>query len=91
LENKALGGGGTESLGWLKDLTDPVAAERRDDRYVAAVTLTTDKPGFKLAFLVRAVTPGSYELPGALLEDMYKPRFFARQATGRILVHPVLP
>ncbi len=91
LENSAIGGSGTEGMWWLTDLTDPDAAERRDDRYIAAVTLTGEKPNAKLAFLVRAVTPGSYELPGAKIEDMYKPRFFARQATGRVTVQPALP
>ena len=91
LENSALGGSGTEGLGWLTDLTEPQVAERRDDRYIAAVTLTNDAPHCKLAFLVRAVTPGSYELPGARLEDMYKPHFFARQAVGHVTVLPAGP
>jgi len=83
-----LGGAGTEAPGWLADLTEPAVAELRDDRYVASLILTSDSKPFKLAFAVRAVTPGSYELPGAALEDMYKPRFFARQAVGRITVRP---
>lgn len=78
--------GGT--LGWLGDVTTPLTVEARDDRYVAALDLTEDETTFRLAYLVRAVTPGTYELPGAMVEDMYKPRFFARQGTGRIVVHP---
>jgi len=88
IEKQALGGAGTEAPGWLADLTEPAVAELRDDRYVASLILTSDSKPFKLAFAVRAVTPGSYELPGAALEDMYKPRFFARQAVGRITVRP---
>ena len=91
LENKSLGAGGIRDLGWLTKLTEPVAAELRDDRYVAAVDLTEEAPAFKLAFMVRAITPGTYELPGARLEDMYKPHFFAQQATGRITVLPAAP
>ena len=91
LENKSLGAGGIRDLGWLTKLSEPVAAELRDDRYIAAINLTEDSPTFKLAFMVRAVTPGSYELPGARLEDMYKPHFFAQQATGRITVLPAGP
>ncbi|MEI6559981.1 MAG: alpha-2-macroglobulin [Rhodospirillaceae bacterium] len=91
LEAKSLGAGGVGELGWLKGLSEPVAAELRDDRYIAAINLSEEAPQFKLAFLVRAVTPGSYELPGARLEDMYKPHFFARQATGRITVLPAAP
>ncbi|MEI7610474.1 MAG: hypothetical protein WCJ64_24095, partial [Rhodospirillaceae bacterium] len=70
---------------------EPAAAELRDDRYIAAIDLSEQAPQVKLAFLVRAVTPGSYELPGAAMEDMYKPHFFARQATGRITVLPAGP
>ena len=86
LENKSLGAGGVADLGWLTKLSEPAAAELRDDRYIAALNLTADAPTFKLAFLVRAVTPGGYDLPGASIQDMYKPRFFARQATAHITV-----
>ncbi|MFD1627901.1 alpha-2-macroglobulin family protein [Azospirillum griseum] len=88
IENAKLGAGGTADLPWLDQLTVPNSAESRDDRFVAALDLTEDQARFKLAFIVRAITPGVYELPGASVEDMYKPRFFARQAVGRITVHP---
>lgn len=88
IENSNLGASGTGDLPWLKDLTTPRSVQARDDRFVAAVDLSSSSPRFKLAFLVRAVTPGTYELPGGHLEDMYKPRFFARQAPGRIAVLP---
>lgn len=88
IENAHLGGAGTDDLAWLTDVTVPLSVEARDDRYVAAMDLTEDQTRFKLAYLVRAVTPGTYELPGAQVEDMYKPRFFARQAVGRITVQP---
>ena len=35
--------------------------------------LTAEQPNFRLAVRLRAVTPGSYELPGAELADMYRP------------------
>lgn len=88
IENPRLGGSGAGDLPWLGELTQTRTATARDDRYVAAVDLTEEATRFKLAFVVRAVTPGAYELPGAVMEDMYKPRFFARQAIGRITVHP---
>ncbi|PWC35546.1 alpha-2-macroglobulin [Azospirillum sp. TSO22-1] len=87
IENPRLGAAGTNDMPWLTDLTHTRTTEARDDRYVAAFDLTEEEPKFKLAYLVRAVTPGSYELPGAVVEDMYKPRFFARQGVGRITVH----
>ncbi|PWC33271.1 alpha-2-macroglobulin [Azospirillum sp. TSO35-2] len=88
IENAKLGAGTPEEMPWLGELTATRTSEARDDRYNAAVDIGEDQQTFKLAFIVRAITPGSYELPGATLEDMYKPRFFARQTTGRITVHP---
>jgi alpha-2-macroglobulin len=48
--------------------------------------LTAEKPDFRLAVRVRAVTPGTFELPGAEAADMYRPGVFARQAAGRITI-----
>jgi len=39
-----------------------------------------------VAYLVRAVTPGSFVHPAATVEDMYRPERFARTATGRLEV-----
>ncbi|WP_217579081.1 hypothetical protein, partial [Mesorhizobium sp. GbtcB19] len=35
-----------------------------------------------LAYVVRAVTPGTYAQPAATVEDMYRPQYPARPATG---------
>ena len=88
IENPRLGAEAADTLPWLGALSEPKAYEARDDRYVAAVDLTPESPAFRLAYAVRAVTPGTYDLPGAVLEDMYRPRYFARQAGGRITVQP---
>ena len=45
-----------------------------------------DDKSVTLAYVVRAVTPGTYDEPGANVEDMYRPQFFARTATGRMEV-----
>jgi alpha-2-macroglobulin len=37
-----------------------------------------------VAYIVRAVTPGSFVHPAATVEDMYKPDRHARTATGRL-------
>ena len=37
-----------------------------------------------VAYLVRAVTPGSFVHPPATVEDMYRPDRFARTASGRL-------
>ena len=47
--------------------------EFRDDRYVAALDLSRGSTA-RLFYLVRAVTPGSYTVPPALVEDMYRPQ-----------------
>jgi alpha-2-macroglobulin len=46
--------------------------EFRDDRYVAAVDIDIYQPAV-LFYLARAVTPGTFQVPNALVEDMYRP------------------
>jgi len=88
IENARLAGSGkTDSFAWLGDLTEPTYQEYRDDRYVAAIDLS-DKDDFTVAYLVRAVTPGSYRLPGASVEDMYRASLRARTAMGQVTISP---
>lgn len=75
-----------DQLAWLEELDEPLFVGLRDDRWVAAFDLTPRRPEFRLAYLARAVTPGSYVLPGAQVEDMYAPALVARTATGRLAV-----
>ncbi|HEY1589371.1 MAG TPA: alpha-2-macroglobulin [Rhodanobacter sp.] len=49
-----------------------VHEEYRDDRYAAALNLTRGDAAH-VFYLVRAVTPGSYNVPPPLVEDMYRP------------------
>jgi uncharacterized protein YfaS (alpha-2-macroglobulin family) len=42
--------------------------------------------GATVAYLVRAVTPGSFVHPAATVEDMYRPERFARTASGKLTV-----
>ena len=39
-----------------------------------------------VAYMVRAVTPGSFVHPAATVEDMYRPERYARSAAGRLTV-----
>ncbi len=73
-------------MAWLGELSETEAQPAADDRFAAVLNLTGEKPAFRVAVRVRAVTPGEYELPGAELGDMYRPSIFARQNTGRIKV-----
>ncbi|GAB5470847.1 MAG: alpha-2-macroglobulin family protein [Rhodospirillales bacterium] len=87
IENAALGQGvPLESFPWLKELTVTEHTEARDDRFAAAVDLTPDRAGFRVAYIVRAVTPGDFTLPGSYIEDMYRPDLSARGAAGRVTI-----
>jgi uncharacterized protein YfaS (alpha-2-macroglobulin family) len=81
-----LNGGDVPGMRWLGKLSETEAQPGADDRYAAVVALTAEQPGFRLAVRVRAVTPGTFELPGAEVADMYRPGVFARQNAGRITV-----
>ncbi|MSP00734.1 MAG: alpha-2-macroglobulin family protein [Acetobacteraceae bacterium] len=78
--------GGVPGMSWLDKLSGTEAQPAADDRYAAIVPLEPNAPGFRVAVRLRAVTPGSFELPGAELSDMYRPGIFARQAVARIKV-----
>jgi uncharacterized protein YfaS (alpha-2-macroglobulin family) len=71
---------------WLEEVT-AAHTEFRNDRFVAAFNRTAgDNRSINLAYVVRAVTPGVYDHPAAQVEDMYRPQFSARTATGKIEV-----
>ncbi|WPE19035.1 Alpha-2-macroglobulin [Shinella zoogloeoides] len=71
---------------WLGQ-TEAAHTEFRYDRFVAAFNRSEgDNREVTLAYVVRAVTPGTYDLPAAQVEDMYRPQYSARTATGRMQV-----
>ena len=83
IENPTLvASGGTADLPWLTDTTYATYTEFRDDRFVASFTSSTAK----LAYMVRAVSPGTYAHPGATVEDMYRPDLNARTASSGVTV-----
>ncbi len=82
------GAGAVAGMSWLGELSDAEAQPAADDRFAAVIPLTGEKPNFRIAVKLRAVTPGNYEIPGAELSDMYRPGVFARQAANRITVLP---
>jgi uncharacterized protein YfaS (alpha-2-macroglobulin family) len=91
---------------WLGAITPTKSAQKRDDRFVAALDLgtssngrmsyrndddddevdKTDPKAFNLAYVVRAITPGSFVLPAAVAQDMYRPPVMARTAVGTLTV-----
>lgn len=96
IENPRLvDGGDLKGLDWLKRAHEPDHTEFRDDRFVAAFSFFGEGGGrgntgpavaakASVAYIVRAVTPGSFVHPAATVEDMYRPERFARTAAGRL-------
>ena len=78
----------SSSFAWLKDLSEPTFKAVRDDRYLAGFNLSGTDRAFKLAYVVRAVTPGTYVRPGVQVEDMYAPSYHARGDAGTLEVKP---
>jgi uncharacterized protein YfaS (alpha-2-macroglobulin family) len=72
---------GSGRFSFLKTLSEFDMQEARDDRFIASDRRTRwdrDDNTFRAAYIVRAVTTGSFTFPGAVIEDMYRP---ARVAT----------
>jgi alpha-2-macroglobulin len=78
-------GGDIAALDWLATVEDTRTTEFRQDRFLAAVDWTSPDP-FRLAYIVRAISPGTYRLPAASVEDMYRPDYRARTDTGTMTV-----
>ncbi|MBL8711082.1 MAG: hypothetical protein JNL25_17945 [Rhodospirillaceae bacterium] len=78
----------TNELAWLGALTPPTYSEFLDDRFIAALNVNQgyDSRRFTLAYMVRAVTPGSFALPAVAVEDMYAPDVRARGDQGRVTI-----
>ncbi len=54
----------------------------------AAAPQSTAKASAAVAYIVRAVTPGTFVHPAATIEDMYRPERYARTDAGRLTVTP---
>ena len=85
---KLLKGTDLKAFPWLDTKETPAHTAFRDDRFTAAFTksdASNKTPAFyTLAYVMRAVAPGSYTHPGAYVEDMYRPERFARTAPGKV-------
>jgi uncharacterized protein YfaS (alpha-2-macroglobulin family) len=88
---------------FIGQLTRPRAHAERDDRYVAMFDIGHDrgfreindtKTGaldddeFRLAYVVRAVTPGIFVRPETVVRDMYRPDVMARTDAAQTEVVP---
>ena len=88
--------GVTFDLQYISDSLTNVVSDR-DDRFVAAFDFfggrwrggrggDTGEPvaSATVAYIVRAVTPGTFVHPAATVEDMYRPTRYARTSAGRL-------
>jgi hypothetical protein len=91
LENPRLSSGRT-LITKVTRLT-PTFEEYRDDRYVSAWSLSRGyrtrgikDNAYYVAYVMRAVTPGSYLVPAVAIEDMYQPRYRSNTAERHVVV-----
>ncbi|MGD0867050.1 MAG: alpha-2-macroglobulin [Rhizomicrobium sp.] len=88
-----------KAYAWLATLNDVNVEEARDDRFVAAFDVGTQyqqkpdpkkpappPPTFRLAYIARAVTAGSFAMPAGVVEDMYSPAIIARTDMGTVTI-----
>ncbi|MGE3320284.1 MAG: alpha-2-macroglobulin [Candidatus Berkiella sp.] len=76
----------SEQFSWLGDLSHPSRIESRDDRFMAAFELASQND-FNVAYMVRAVTAGSFAYPASFVEAMYQPMYFAYGEEQVLHVH----
>ncbi len=89
--------GAEKAYPFLPALTDTSLQQKRDDRYIAAFTLsgTTRStpqgivkiiPNYAVAYIARAISPGQFVNPASTVEDMYAPGVKARTDVGAVTV-----
>lgn len=72
-------------FGFIGALSVPDVQESRDDRYIASLTVRGGQR-FAVAYVVRAVTPGSFYLPGTRAEDFYRPDISGQLNGARLTI-----
>ncbi|MGO4908302.1 alpha-2-macroglobulin family protein [Pseudorhodobacter sp. W20_MBD10_FR17] len=80
-----LRGGDVGGFDWLDVQNDVAHSEFRQDRFLTAVDWSGDN-NFRLAYVVRAVSPGNFQHPAASVEDMYRPEYRAQTDAGRVVI-----
>ena len=80
-----ISGGSVAALGFLDLASDVAHSEFRQDRFLTAIDRIDNKP-FRLAYIVRAISPGTFHHPAASVEDMYRPDFTAHTDTGTVTI-----
>jgi uncharacterized protein YfaS (alpha-2-macroglobulin family) len=75
-----------KALPWLDQNYAPGHSEFRDDRFIAAFNRDGEETDMVAAYIVRAVSPGTYVHPPATVEDMYRIERFGRSESGTVEV-----
>jgi len=76
---------------FLPDLSDFDMQEARDDRFIASDRRSRwnrEEGHFRAAYVVRAVTTGTFTFPCAVIEDMYRPQRVATTEHGTLQITP---
>jgi uncharacterized protein YfaS (alpha-2-macroglobulin family) len=92
-------GDDAKAYAWLAALNDVTLEDARDDRFVAAFDIGTQyqektdskrppppPPTYRLAYIARAVTTGTFVMPAGVVEDMYAPGVHARTTLGSMTI-----
>ena len=89
-----------KSFPFLSGLTETRVSEARDDRFFASFNMGTrpyqtwwdtqakNPNSYQVAYIVRAVTPGTFAVPATNVSDMYAPRIFGRTAMRTLTIVP---
>ncbi|MEA3639562.1 MAG: alpha-2-macroglobulin family protein, partial [Lamprobacter sp.] len=79
--------GSIEGLPWLNLVTEPAHVAFGSDRFVAAVEHQRNDPSsFQLAYILRAISPGTFVHPAAEVDAMYQPSLRARTGSGTMII-----
>jgi uncharacterized protein YfaS (alpha-2-macroglobulin family) len=85
---------------FLQTLSDTTMTDARDDRFVAAFAIGSQyvnsvdrkkaepQPVFRVAYIARAVTTGTFVLPAGAVMDMYAPTIHGRTSMGTVTITP---
>ncbi len=77
------------ALKWVGERSATEHTAYRNDRFIAALSRKNTEGNYRVAYVVRAVTVGSYTVPPAKVEDMYRPYYRAVSSLyqGRLMIH----
>lgn len=87
IDNPNLITSATEALSGFDLLSEVKHSEFRQDRFLAAVD-RMDNATFRLGYVVRAVSAGTFHHPAATVEDMYRPDLTGRTDAGALTIAP---